>query len=213
MSHEIRSVSNEPAAHPYPPDASNVLVLASTISSSDDRVCTDLLTHDPTPEVAVLQIDFTRSSANPLEDGSPPADCSVQRYKRVSVGHQAGNVADHQPDHQASSTEVDLAHISNAGNLTALGVEITETLSEWDRRPVDIGFCFHSLTPLYQYAEIDRIYRFLHVMTGHLSQVGARAHYHMDPNAHDDSTITTVQTLFDAVVYVADDGTVETIAP
>lgn len=213
MSHEIRSVSNEPAAHPYPPDASNVLVLASTISSTDDRVCTDLLTHGPSPEVATLHVDYTRSSANPLGDGSPPANRSVKRYKRISVGHQAGNEADHHPDNQASSIDVELAHINNAGNLTALGVEIAETLSEWDGLPGDIGFCFHSLTPLCQYAEVDRIYRFLHEMTGHLSQVGARAHYHMDPDAHDDRTIATVQTLFDAIVHVADDGTLETIAP
>lgn len=209
-----------PTGRPRVPDAANVLLLAPALASSDDRVCADLVRRGPSTDVAALQIDLTRSSADLLSHvSSDPGRSSLRTLKRVSVGHPPRPHADGRPGRggaptgpRGPPTHVEVGSVGSAGDLTALGVEITETLTEWDRRPLAIGFCFHSLTPLFQYADLDRVYRFLHVITGRLSAVGARAHFHLDPNAHDDRTVSTLQTLFDAAVEVADDGTVETRA-
>jgi hypothetical protein len=70
-----------------------------------------------------------------------------------------------------------------------------------------IVFCFDGVTSLLQYADLQRAFRFLHVVTGRVKTVGGVGHYHLDPEAHDTQTLATLKGLFDAVIEVEDDGT------
>ena len=69
-----------------------------------------------------------------------------------------------------------------------------------------IAVCFNSITSLLQYADLQRGFRFLHVVTGRVKTVGGVGHFHIDPDAHDAQTLATLKGLFDAVVEVNDDG-------
>jgi hypothetical protein len=69
-----------------------------------------------------------------------------------------------------------------------------------------IAVCFNSVTSLLQYADLQRAFRFLHVVTGRVKTVGGVGHYHLDPDAHDSQTLATLKGLFDAVVEVEEDG-------
>jgi hypothetical protein len=89
--------------------------------------------------------------------------------------------------------------LSNPGDLTGLGLQTTEFLSAWEDGDRPIAVCFHSLTTLLQYVETQQVFRFLHVLTGRVGAVDARAHYHIDPSAHDERTINTLKPLFDAI--------------
>jgi hypothetical protein len=60
--------------------------------------------------------------------------------------------------------------------------------------------CFGSLTKLLQYVDLKTAFRFLHVMTRQVKQVGAVAHFHIAPDAHDEQTLATIQSLFDRIV-------------
>ena len=73
----------------------------------------------------------------------------------------------------------------------------------------DISFCFNSITSLLQYADVQRAFRFLHVVTGRVKTVGGTGHYHLDPEAHDRQTLATLKGLFDAVIEVNEDGSVD----
>ncbi|PSP96710.1 hypothetical protein BRC94_11835 [Halobacteriales archaeon QS_5_70_17] len=85
-------------------------------------------------------------------------------------------------------------------DLTGIGITLSEYLSSWGCEGGDLVVCFDSLTALLQYVSLQRAYRFLHVLTGRAAAVGARSHYHLDPGAHDDRTVATLTSLFDAVV-------------
>lgn len=58
-----------------------------------------------------------------------------------------------------------------------------------------------------QYADLQRTFRFLHVVTGRVKTVGGTGFYRIDPDAHDSQTMATIKGLFDAVVTREDDGT------
>jgi hypothetical protein len=61
-----------------------------------------------------------------------------------------------------------------------------------------------------QYVEVETAYEFLHAITGQLYAADARAHFHIDPTAHDRMTVDSIASLFDAVVEF-DDGPDPTI--
>jgi hypothetical protein len=63
-----------------------------------------------------------------------------------------------------------------------------------------------------QYVDVETAYEFLHAVTGQVHAAGARAHFHVDPSAHDDQKIAAIMSLFDASVSLQDDVEVQTRA-
>jgi hypothetical protein len=55
-----------------------------------------------------------------------------------------------------------------------------------------------------QYVDVETAYEFLHTITGQLYAADARAHFHVDPTAHDAETVDAIASLFDAVVTLGD---------
>ena len=187
-------------------DASSVLLLAPPLDTRDEETCLDLLTSVDTERSNVLCVTF----------GSP--DDTVDSWRRregvelpsrttiVSVGEGSRSAV---PDRTAAGQfddQVVLEFVSDPGDLTGLGMRLTECLDRWSESETRNVACFHSLTALLQYADLERAYRFLHVLVGHFEASGTVAHFHMDPGAHDVQTVNTVKTLIDAVIEVDDDG-------
>lgn len=89
-------------------------------------------------------------------------------------------------------------HTAAPADLTGLGITLTELLTAEDGPRTVL--CFDSLTMLLQYVDVETAYRFLHVLTGRISAVGATGAFHMDPSAHDEQTVGAMKSLFDGVV-------------
>ncbi len=186
--------------------ASNVLLLAPSLGSVETEACADLLTSNRADELDVLTVTFTDTPDQRLREWrahvgeETPANMCV-----VTVGDSTRSVA-------AATTTTDIPNlvtrtVSEPGNLTSLGVRLTEQLSDWQGTGNQVLLDFDSLTALLHYASRDKTFQFLHVLRGRLDARGALAHYHMDPSVHDERTINTFKSLMDAVVTVADDGT------
>jgi hypothetical protein len=127
--------------------------------------------------------------------GNPPARGGI-----VCVGQQHVAI----PDDSWRVTTVE-----NPSDLTGIGIELSEMLSAMAKATGEdehLVFCFDSITSLLQYAELQRTFRFLHVVTGRIKAVGGVGHFHVDPDAHDDREIATLKGLFDAVLEVDVDG-------
>jgi hypothetical protein len=88
--------------------------------------------------------------------------------------------------------------------LTGLGIQISEILQQWQNNDNRSVACFHSLTALLQYSDVQTVYKFLHVLTGRFATAGVAAHFHLDPGAHDDQTINTLKSLFDGIAEFGD---------
>lgn len=109
---------------------------------------------------------------------------------------------------------VSVTTVDDPGDLTALGIKVNEFVEQWasegnaddDRQ---LLFCFESLTVLLQYAEIERAFRFLHVLVDRLRRRGVEAHFHLDPTTQDEQTLATLAPLFDDVVETPAESRVE----
>lgn len=99
---------------------------------------------------------------------------------------------------------ITVERVSDPGDLPQLGISISQLIDDWHNRRVVV--CLDSLTVLLQHAEPDRVFRFLHILHGRLSDVNASAHFHLDTRVHDIGTISTLDSLFDVTIEVSDGG-------
>ncbi|WP_424017277.1 DUF7504 family protein [Halorientalis pallida] len=182
-------------------DATTVMFGAPSMSSGADGTCVDLLTQDAPGDVSVLWVSFTKPAGACLDRWRSAHDTDPADFGVIVVGETVGGGGGNADiDSQAVQT------ISNASDLTGIGIKVGEFISGRDEQ---IAVCFDSLTALLQYVDLETAYEFLHALTGQLYSVGATSHFHIDPNAHDQQTIDTLLSLFDAEVRLAEDGTAD----
>ena len=182
-------------------DVSNVLLLAPSLGGKSSEICFDLITQTPPSETNVLAITFKDTPQEWVDDWMDHEGVSPVRGGVVSVGQGEATVDD--PSWAAKTIE-------NPSDLTGIGIELSELLSGMATAADEdehIAVCFDSITSLLQYADLQRTFRFLHVVTGRVKTVGGVGHYHLDPEAHDTQTIATLKGLFDAVIELEGDGT------
>ena len=184
-------------------NASNVLVLCPTMHDTEASICTDLLTVDDPDDENVLSVSYTVS----------PRERNERWRRYVGEEHPAERClidvgeTTRRPDRNDTPVpDKAVETVSDPADLTGLGVRLTEALKHWHDNDNRTVLCFHSLTALLQYTDVQRIFRFLHVLAGRLTSRDAVGHYHLDPTVCDDRTLNTFKTLFDAVVRVDDDG-------
>jgi hypothetical protein len=103
-------------------------------------------------------------------------------------------------------SNVSTASISSPGDLTGLGIKLSQCLSSWsgDAKPTAVHF--DSLTTLLQFADLKRVFQFVHVVTGRIESAGAVGYFHLDPAAHDEQTVATLRSIFDDVYEYGSDG-------
>lgn len=203
MAERVGSNDDSITGVPELSDVSNVLLLVPSLQSHSSGACLDLLTQTPPEQTSVLTITYIQTAREWIDAwtetiGTPPIRGGI-----VSVGQ--------------SSTEVDdpswaVTGVENPSDLTGIGIELSELLSQIGTASADdehTAVCFNSITSLLQYADLQRAFRFLHVVTGRIKTVDGVGHFHLDPNAHDEQTLATLKGLFDAVIEVGEDGSWE----
>lgn len=171
--------------------ATNVLLAGSPMGQSRER-CTSLLL-DRHQHPNVLFVTYTRQPSTCIEQVD-----DVESVGVITVGNRST---------AASEEDAIIESVSSASDLTGLGIEIGQFLSEW-QPPVSI--CFDSLTSMLQYVEFQTAYEFVHVITGQIHAAGATSHFHIDPRAHDETHVAGLTSLFDAKVSLDGEPTVRT---
>ena len=128
------------------------------------------------------------------EDGRPIAviDC---------VSRQQG-VSDTREDDDR------VKYTSSPVDMTGIGIQFSEFLQEfYGNRGVERNRVFlHSLSTLLMYADLQTVFRFLHVFTGRIQSVNGLGLFTIDSSAHDEQAMNTVKQLFDGIVTTREDG-------
>lgn len=179
---------------------SNALLMAPSLGGRGSDVCLELLSQTPPSKTNVLTITYTDTPDEWVEHWMDHNSVTPVRGGIVSIGQGEAQVEG--PAWAAKTVE-------NPSDLTGIGIEFSELLSGMSTAAADdedIVVCFNSITSLLQYADLQRAFRFLHVVTGRIKTVGGVGHYHIDPEAHDRQTLATLKGLFDAVIEIEDDG-------
>ena len=170
-------------------DARNVLVSADSLTATKDAACGSLLARAPPEETTLLAVTCDRSGTEWLEHarsalGGDAETARVVDASGTTNGEQPSAVTTAQPD-----------------DLTGIQIGLSEVM------PVDgtAVFCLDSLTTMLQYIDPTTLFQFVNELLGRLWNAGVNAHMHLDVNAHDQSTVRSISSLFDAVVVPATD--------
>lgn len=200
MSQPDHATTPEPM--PRPPtegvDAQSVLLLTPGSRERCARVCAEHLHVPGEGEEAVVFVTFTQPPEQRLQVLHEHARRHPARVYVVRAGGGG-------PNGSGDAGGAEVRTVENPGDLARLGVRVSDALSECtDEHQTSLSF--HSLTALLQFAELSRVFRFLYTLSGRVASCGARAHFHLDPVAHEERTVATLSPLFETVVRVGPNG-------
>lgn len=182
VSHALRALREQ----------SRVLLLASPTEIDQSGLCFDMLSTETPQQQHVLTIAYNRRPTAVVEHWREHNDDLPAEMAIICPESQAT------PD-DTLPEGVHETHVA-AGDLTGVSIAVSRYLDRWEDEGQPITACLDSLTALLQYTDTDRVFRFLHTITGRFMAVGANAHVHLDPGTQDDQTVATLTTLFDSVV-------------
>lgn len=130
--------------------------------------------------------------------GPTPAECVLvsvgETHRSSASGVEA--TATTPPDAEAWLT---VRPVDRPDDLTALGITVSEYLSAWADAEAAL-LLFDSITESLRSVDLQRLFRFLHVMTTRAGTSGVGSYYRLDPDAHDEQILTTLASLFDTVL-------------
>jgi hypothetical protein len=187
--------------------ASNVLVLSDSMDpEARGSYYRSLLPADPA-SLNVLAVQYTHGPDGWLDEWREHVGESPGRTTVVSVGDGRrgaaaadGGGTNYGGDDAGSTVSI----VESPDDLTGLGITIGSHLERGEEYSGLTLVTLDSLTVLLQYVDLKRTFRFLHVMVNRVKSAGAIGHYHMDPDAHDEQTVTTLASVFDAVARYED---------
>lgn len=176
----------------------NVLLLGSSLD--DDEETIQRLLGSVPGQTSLLTVSLLTSPAAQVADWETEwADIAPERV--AGIGCEGGMDP---AGAQVPRTDLRSTSVSDPGDLTGLGIRISECLDNWTEQSVVCSF--DGITPLLQYADAKRVFQFLHVLTTRFTNAGAVTVFHMDPAAHGDREVATIRSLFDAVYERTADG-------
>jgi hypothetical protein len=191
-------------------DASSILVLAPTESDPDDEACLDLLTTYDLSSINVLSATVAQSASERLDlwcrdtEGTMPAGATIVDASWDDVSTTGGRPA--LPGDEGS-TQVSVRRLPSNAEPIDLGMAIARYLGAWESAPESTILCLHSLTDLLDRFDRETVVSLASGLNDLCEDVGATAHHHLDPAAHDEETVATLRPLYDTVVeHMGEDG-------
>lgn len=103
--------------------------------------------------------------------------------------------------------ETPVRQLSSPGDLTGISLEFAKLLDQSDEEesgPVRVGFA--SVSTALMYAELQTMFRFLHVFTARIRSGDMFGVFAMDPAMHEEKAHNTIRAVFDCEAKVADEN-------
>lgn len=182
----------------FPHGVGNTLLRAPALDRDAEARIYDVLSQTAPRETNLLVINYRDGPDKWLVDwqqhaGRPPADLGF-----IHVGETTRSAA---TTSQATTTSFGfLDAVRNPADLTGLGIQTSKYLERWVDTDHSIIPYFDSLTSLLQFVDLNKAYRFLHVLSGRVKSVDGHAYYRIDPDAHESQTVATIQNVMDDAI-------------
>ncbi|SFR47960.1 MULTISPECIES: RAD55 family ATPase [Halorubrum] len=107
-----------------------------------------------------------------------------------------------------------IKYASSPVDMTGIGIKLSEFLQAFGDRGIERNrVMVHSLSTLLMYADLQTVFRFLHVFTGRVQSVDGLGLFSIDSTAHEDQAMNTLKQLFDGIVTVHEDAEPEIRLP
>lgn len=173
----------------------NVLVLGPPMVGKDNLV-TDIVGHGTANGEQGIIVSPSTPAQSLRED--IPDLASAYLVDCSGVGSGEGFDAEQRFARTASPEDITGIGMSIVKCTKAIGAEATGGLR--------LGVL--SLSTMLQYTDTDRVFNFLHVVTGRVSAAGYLGVFSLDPTIHDDTVVNTIMAQFDGAIKIhqTDDG-------
>jgi hypothetical protein len=165
------------------PAGTSILVLGSSILGASDCVW-DLLEHGLAVGQPGMLVTTAHVHADRVGEGLLCVDCSGT------------------PDEESTgSTRIE--RVGSPSDLTGIGigwVKCARAIGDGATGGLRVGLL--SISTLLQYVDADRVFNFLHILTGRISAAGYLGVFTLDPAIHEDATVNQIKAQFDGVVML-----------
>ena len=182
------------------PPGTNVLVSGPPLSGKRS-LCLDILAsgvENDEGAIIVTTKDGADRVLSDFETRTPYEDRPVAVVDCVTRQQGVGDVRD----------DDRIKYTSSPVDMTGIGIKLSEFLQGfYQNRGIERNrVMLHSLSTLLMYADLQTVFRFLHVFTGRIQSVDGLGVFAIDDSAHDDQTMNTLKQLFDGIVTTQEDG-------
>ena len=189
----------------HPKDTDHVLLCASGTNGVVSKTCRKLLTDTSLRETNLLVVSYLQPADRWLEEWLRRGDEMPANLGYVHVGGFMRSAAPQQSS-VPPGNQIDCRAVANPTDLTGLNITLGKYFEAWAGDGNRTVICFRSITVLLQYVDLKTTYRFLHVLTSNLNSINAGGHFHFDPEAYDQQTLSILASLFDTTVECGSDG-------
>lgn len=101
-----------------------------------------------------------------------------------------------------------ILYASSPVDMTGIGISFSKLLESFynEHGRTRNRVLLSSLSTLLMYADLQTVFRFLHVFTGRIQSANALGLYCLDSTAHDAQTMSTLKQLFDGQLTLSSEG-------
>jgi KaiC/GvpD/RAD55 family RecA-like ATPase len=182
------------------PPGTNVLVSGPPLSGKRS-LCLDILASGVENDEGAIIVTTKDGADRVLSDFETRTPYEDRPVAVVDCVTRQQGVSDVRDDDRIKYT-------SSPVDMTGIGIKLSEFLQGfYQNRGIERNrVMLHSLSTLLMYADLQTVFRFLHVFTGRIQSVDGLGVFAIDDSAHDDQTMNTLKQLFDGIVTTQEDG-------
>ncbi|AGN02737.1 hypothetical protein L593_13990 [Salinarchaeum sp. Harcht-Bsk1] len=195
-----------------------LLVELPRFDERDTSACLDLLTASEPAGEKLLIVSVTETIGKTHRRWDDHVGEHPDEFAVVSASFAESAPGEDAPDEAGGTTPaaadgpeptasswLTTHQVDDPGDLTGLGITVSNQLAEWADAEEQVVVCFRSLTTTHQYVGTQELVRFLGELRKHVEASDAIAHFHLDPDAVDTQTRAAIRSVFDGVVVASDD--------
>lgn len=182
--------------------AGTSLLVTGPVMTGKRRIMNSLLASgDPTERGTAIVT--TRKPGNTIErEFRSLADVPDEKFSVVDCVSRSGGFG-------FTETTPSRRYISDPGDLTGIGIAMTEFMRRFYDHGCDARIGLHTLSTMLMYVDLKRVFQFLHVVTGRIATSGFSGVFVLDDDIVSEREETIMLQPFDAVVEVREEERTE----
>lgn len=174
-------------------DAGSYL-LAGPAMSGKYELLLDLIEDGIDHDEGGLLVTTNKSAAKIIADLETRIEPLPDQFRIVDCVTEQQGTDDRYPEDRVE-------YVSSPADLTGIGIGVSEQLRRFAAADVtQTRIVFDSLSTLLMYAELETVFRFLHVLSGRVESIDGLGFFAIDPTTHESDTINTLKQLFDGMI-------------
>lgn len=188
-------------------DVSNILLLGPGDTTVENDLCASLVNHGSGRGQRRVLISTDQTPDERLATLRGFGGGTFEETTIISVGDRVRSSRGDGSSFEINGEKVTVETVRDRDDFTRLGLLLNQSIRGGTDGTVPT-ICFHSITSLINDHNLEKLFRFLHVLQGRTSHAGATAHYHLDPTKITDSDVSIIEQLFDLTVRYDETGNV-----